>query len=291
MQLGVRMEGIGPARIEELLRAVPGSVEEKRIALRELGCDVSGSQYGTIMDDLLEDGGVEFALQAVFGLWMTQASRDEYATLEEAMRTGRGPQRDDQPDGVRLFFKWDGRPNLLGEAVIKLLRGSKPAAAGGQEHATPEETRPPKSSATRIASAGVQGREEHQQIQQALIDLGTMRGYAVRSNHAIGGGYKPDVLWFKLKPEEGHGAHYVFEIEFGEAAALSKSLASLKHAHDRWNSRLFLIAPEKKRAAIDARLGGMLAGAFHEIQDHVQVISVEECPTDVRELGRLLKLY
>ncbi len=139
---------------------------------------------------------------------------------------------------------------------------------------------------------GFQGRAEHQQLQDALCQLGQIRGLIVKTNCSIGGGFRPDVLWYKLSPDEHPqaGAHAVFEIEFGEAAALSKSLASLKHAHDLWGGvKLYLFVPKRNRPRVDSRLG-MVSGAFHEIRKHLTVISTEECSADLRGLWKLLAL-
>ena len=89
------------------------------------------------------------------------------------------------------------------------------------------------------------------------------------------------------------GGHAAFEIEFGEAAALSKSLASLKHAHDLWGGiKLYLFVPGRTRQRVDSRIGGggMVNGAFHEIRKHLSIISIEDYSADLHALWKLLAL-
>jgi predicted transcriptional regulator len=85
-----------------------------------------------------------------------------------------------------------------------------------------------------LREVGVQGRPDHRKMQKSLADLGSLRRFHVRTNHHIGAGFKPDVLWFRLNPSDHTNAAPIaaFEIEFGSAQAIAKSLSSLKHAFD-----------------------------------------------------------
>lgn len=101
-----------------------------------------------------------------------------------------------------------------------------------------------------------------------------MKNYHIRTNHDIGAGLRPDVLWFKLTPENNNGPALVVEIERGSSAALQKSLSSLKHANDRWpGTQLRLIIPHRRRSAVEEKL----TGAFHEIRGNIKIVSIEEC--------------
>lgn len=135
---------------------------------------------------------------------------------------------------------------------------------------------------------GLQGGAEHRAIQLMLCQIGKIKEYHVRTNYGIGAGVKPDVLWYKLEPEKNGGAALVVEIERGTAAALQKSLASLKHAHDRYpGARLRLIVPKSRISAVEVRLGGM----FHEIQNNLKTHSIEECSNiDIYSLAKKLDL-
>lgn len=110
-------------------------------------------------------------------------------------------------------------------------------------------------------------------MQQNLADLGELRRLHVRTNHAIGAGFMPDVLWFRLDPSEHKNAAPIaaFEIEFGSAQAIAKSLSSLKHAFDLGTHKLFLILPSGRVTGAKQRLGG----AFHEIADSISVLPIE----------------
>jgi hypothetical protein len=98
-------------------------------------------------------------------------------------------------------------------------------------------------------------------MQQSLVELGDLRRFHVRTNHPIGAGFKPDVLWFRLNPSEHTNAAPIaaFEIEFGSAQAIAKSLSSLKHAFDLGTQKLFLILPSDRVDGAKLRFGGCLS--------------------------------
>lgn len=133
---------------------------------------------------------------------------------------------------------------------------------------------------------GTQGRPDHKKLQNSLIELGTLRGYHVKTNYSIGAGFKPDVLWYRLNPDEHKAAPIkVFEIEFGSAQAIAKSLSSLKHAFDLGAQELFLILPSDRVSGASLRLGG----AFHEIARSIRVLPVEKAlPLNSMELAKFL---
>jgi hypothetical protein len=119
----------------------------------------------------------------------------------------------------------------------------------------------------------LQGRPKHRAMQQALVDLGELKKYHVRTNYPIGAGFKPDVLWFRLNPSEHPNAAPIaaFEVEFGSAQAIAKSLASLKHAYDLAAQNLYLILPSTRVESAKLRL----QGAFHEIAESIRVLPIE----------------
>jgi len=97
----------------------------------------------------------------------------------------------------------------------------------------------------------------------------------------------PDVLWYRLNPSEHARAAPIaaFEIEFGSAQAIAKSLSSLKHAFDLGTQRLFLILPASRVEGARLRL----RGAFHEIAGAIAVLPIEETiQLDMVELARHL---
>ena len=76
-----------------------------------------------------------------------------------------------------------------------------------------------------------------------------------------------DVVWRRL-PESV--PTYVFEVQIG--GDLYHALGKLKHAHDIWNSRIFLVA------SVDdlAKVNQLLSGTFHEIKSLVRFIEIEK---------------
>lgn len=141
--------------------------------------------------------------------------------------------------------------------------------------------------------ARFQGRREHRELQQALVELAEIRGCFARTNVSIGAGFRPDVLWYRLDPDEhpNVGFSYVFEIEFGTSAAVSKSLASLKHAHDLGCSKLFLFVPPESLKRVESKAGLELRqGAFHEIAQELNIIGIEEGLTNHHFLAKKLKI-
>jgi len=62
-----------------------------------------------------------------------------------------------------------------------------------------------------------------------------------------------------------------FEVEFGSAQAIAKSLASLKHAFDLASQNLYLILPAARVDGAKLRLNG----AFHEIAKAIQILPIE----------------
>jgi hypothetical protein len=122
-------------------------------------------------------------------------------------------------------------------------------------------------------TARLQGRPIHRAMQLTLVELGKLKGYQVRTNHSIGAGFKPDVLWYRLNPTEHANAAPIaaFEVELGSAQAIAKSLASLKHAYDLAAQNLYLILPGSRVENAKLRL----KGAFHEIAQSISVLAIE----------------
>ncbi len=138
-------------------------------------------------------------------------------------------------------------------------------------------------------TVSLQGRPEHQQMQKNLADLGILKNYQLRTNYDIGAGFKPDVLWFRLDPSKHSNAApiAVFEIEFGSAQAIAKSMASLKHAFDLGTHKLFLILPSGRVDVAKLRLNG----AFHEIAEAINVLPIEDMIGKTSlELARYLRV-
>lgn len=159
----------------------------------------------------------------------------------------------------------DAHGNTL---VRNVFEDHWPNDEAGQGEGEGEDDEPESHNAT-----GLQGRADHRKMQKSLVDLGSLRRLHVRTNYSIGAGFKPDVLWFRLNPSEHQNAAPIaaFEIEFGSAQAIAKSLASLKHAFDLGTQNLFLILPSNRVEGAKLRL----RGAFHEIAESISVLPIE----------------
>lgn len=293
--------------VSRLLGSVPLTITKLRTVLRELGyrSDLKPAPEQDGADYLIEiTGSHEDALDAAMKVWIHVARPEDVKAMIRAAKSGKGPSREERSPAIAKFFKanTDGDPTVLGDWVLDYFRrkdlgtsahkknsGSGASALRLKQKGKNLRT---KKDTTETKSFKVQGGPKHRQIQECLGCLGEMMNFIVRTDHPIGAGFQPDVLWYKLDPDDQEfqsAAHVIFEIEsVAAAAALSKSLASLLHAHHRWRSHLFLIAPKHRLAAIEDRVGGPLGGAFHEIKDDVRFISIEECPTDIHELWKLI---
>jgi hypothetical protein len=60
--------------------------------------------------------------------------------------------------------------------------------------------------------------------------------------------------------------NFVFEVQVG--GNLYQALAKLKHAHDIWNSNIYLVLLDSSKKQLDE----LLSGTFHEIRDRVRII-------------------
>jgi len=106
----------------------------------------------------------------------------------------------------------------------------------------------------------------HEDIKNLLLEIGKLQSYIADSEFPMGT-ERLDVVWRRL-PESV--PTYAFEVQVG--GDLYHALGKLKHAHDVWNSRIFLVASID---ALDA-VNQLLAGTFHEIQPVLRFIEIEK---------------
>jgi hypothetical protein len=107
---------------------------------------------------------------------------------------------------------------------------------------------------------------KHDQIADLVADLGQLIGYQAEKKWRYEG-YEFDVAWFR-KPRVGPKC--VFEIQL--KGSIEAALTKLKHAHDLWESTPFLIStPEQLE-----KLGKYLEGAFHELEDALVPVKINE---------------
>ncbi len=117
----------------------------------------------------------------------------------------------------------------------------------------------------------------HDEIKNKIVQLGKFQGFIAESEYNIDGG-RIDVVWRRV--EKGSPT-YVFEVQVG--GDLYHAISKLKHAHDLWNSKIFLIIT--KDDVTKAR--ELLSGTFHEIERKIRVIEIEK----INELFKLKKAY
>jgi predicted RNA-binding protein len=98
----------------------------------------------------------------------------------------------------------------------------------------------------------------HEQIVQSIYELGEIIGYIPEKKWRKEG-YEYDVVWHK-PPREGPKC--VFEVHI--KGDLGEALLRLKHAHDRWESQLFLISTEDQLNEAKTKY---LKGALHELAE------------------------
>jgi len=91
-------------------------------------------------------------------------------------------------------------------------------------------------------------------------------------------GGKLDVVWRRV---ERGSPTYVFEVQIG--GDLYHAIGKLKHAHDLWNSNIYLIITERD----STKCYELLSGTFHEIKGKIHIIEVDK----IQKLYELKKAY
>lgn len=117
----------------------------------------------------------------------------------------------------------------------------------------------------------------HDEIKYKLVQLGKLQGFIAESEFDVNGG-KLDVTWRRV---ERGSPTYVFEVQVG--GDLYHAIGKLKHAHDLWNSNIYLVTTKNDVAKAQE----LLSGTFHEIERKIRVIEIEK----INELFRLKKAY
>jgi len=106
----------------------------------------------------------------------------------------------------------------------------------------------------------------HENVQNLIMEIGRLQGFIANTEFSMGA-ERLDVVWRRL-PESV--PTYVFEVQVG--GDLYHALGKLKHAHDIWNSRIFLVASADALGAVNH----LLSGTFHEIQPILRFIETEK---------------
>ena len=106
----------------------------------------------------------------------------------------------------------------------------------------------------------------HNNIKNLLLEIGKIQGYVANPEFPMEA-ERLDVVWRRL-PESV--PTYVFEVQIG--GDLYHALGKLKHAHDIWNSRIFLVASANDLGSVNQ----LLSGTFHEIKSILRFIEIEK---------------
>lgn len=101
----------------------------------------------------------------------------------------------------------------------------------------------------------------HKNIKNQLLEIGKLQAYVASLEFPMEA-ERLDVVWRRL-PESV--PTYAFEVQVG--GDLYHALGKLKHAHDIWNSRIFLVASADDLGAVNQ----LLSGTFHEDKTHTEV--------------------
>ena len=109
----------------------------------------------------------------------------------------------------------------------------------------------------------------HEQIVQRIYELGEFIGYIPEKKWRKEG-YEYDVVWHK-PPREGPKCAFEVHIK----GNLGDALLRLKHAHDRWESQVFLISTEDQLNEAKTKY---LTGALHELAETgaLTLVKIEE---------------
>ncbi|MCK4731207.1 MAG: EVE domain-containing protein [Methanophagales archaeon] len=105
----------------------------------------------------------------------------------------------------------------------------------------------------------------HNDIKNLLLEIGKLQGYVANPEFPMET-ERLDVVWRRL-PESG--PTYGFEVQI--SCDLYHALGKLKHAHDIWNSRIFLVASANDLGSVNQ----LLSGTFHEIKTLLKFIEIE----------------
>jgi len=117
----------------------------------------------------------------------------------------------------------------------------------------------------------------HDEIKAKLLEIGRLQKFIAEEEYDMDGG-KLDVVWRRV---ERAVPAYVFEVQIG--GDLYHAVGKLKHAHDIWNSNIFLVVAEG-----DVRKAWeLLTGMFHEIRDKIKLIEAGK----IEELFERKKSY
>lgn len=102
----------------------------------------------------------------------------------------------------------------------------------------------------------------HGQIVDSLLEIGGLQNYLCQKEYPMAKA-RLDAVWRRVQRSV---PNFVFEVQIG--GNMYQALAKLKHAHDIWNSNIYLVILDADKKQLDE----LLSGTFHEIRDKVRVV-------------------
>lgn len=106
----------------------------------------------------------------------------------------------------------------------------------------------------------------HDKVKDMIYEIGKIHHYMTNKEYVMNSD-RLDVVWRRV---EKSVPTYAFEIQIG--GDIYHALAKLKHAHDLWNSNIYIIIDEKHRSKCEE----LLSGTFHEITNIVRIINLSQ---------------
>jgi len=124
------------------------------------------------------------------------------------------------------------------------------------------------------------GKPTHEDVKDIMMQIGRLQNYVVNPEYPMGD-ERLDVVWRRL-PESV--PTYVFEVQI--SGDLYHALAKLKHAHDIWNSKIFLVASDELRGQVNQ----LLSGTFHEIGATLKFIGIKKAQSLYQTKATIYKI-
>lgn len=103
----------------------------------------------------------------------------------------------------------------------------------------------------------------HSEVRDMIFEIGRLEDKVSEVEYPIDR-IRLDVVWKRIKA--GNPSH-VFEVQIG--GNFYEALTKLKHAWDKWNSKLFLVTTDK----YEDEAKHLLEGSFHEIEQVIKIIN------------------
>lgn len=107
---------------------------------------------------------------------------------------------------------------------------------------------------------------DHDELILHLLELGGINGFKVDTGYSCDA-YRLDAVWLA---EYSDVPKYCFEVHI--SGSLHKDIAALKHAYDKWNSKIFLICTGEDLKVCER----LISGSFHEIANRIKIIDAKE---------------